>query len=104
VRAGLELEQFADLARLAVAARQHVPRAVLIPRVEALDPERAQVHGAQYYAAGPAAGLRPGRRGAGYLAGYRLVKCGSAQPRSSAAVAATGLPAAGWPEVPRRAK
>src|SRR5581483_9280705 len=47
-RAGLELEQRADRARLAVAARQHVPRAVLIPCVEALDPERAQLHDVKY--------------------------------------------------------
>ena len=104
VRAGLEFQQVTHRARLAVAARQHVPRAVLIPCVEALDPERAQFHGAQYRAAGPAAGLRPGRDWRWLSAGYRLVSSGSAEPDSSAAVAATGPPAAVWPEVPRRAK
>src|SRR5262249_4543074 len=101
VPAGLEFQQVTHRARLAVAARQHVPGAVLIPRVEALDPERAQVHGAQYRAAGPAAGLRPGRVGAGLSAGYRLVSSGSAQPGSSAAGAGPPAPAARGAPGPR---
>src|SRR5882672_823256 len=50
VRVGLKLEQRTDRARLAVAARQHEPRAVLIPCVETLNTERAQFHVVQYRA------------------------------------------------------
>jgi hypothetical protein len=41
---GLEVEQFLDRARLAVAARQHVAGRELVPGVVALDPERLHVH------------------------------------------------------------
>src|SRR5262249_60222268 len=44
----LKLKQLRDRARLAVAAGEHEPGAVLVARVEALDPERADVHGVYY--------------------------------------------------------
>src|SRR5215469_17076672 len=44
----LEVKQLRDRARLAVAAGEHEPRAVLVLRVEALDPERAQFHDVYY--------------------------------------------------------
>src|SRR5262249_7885139 len=44
LRVGLELEQLADRARLAVAAGQHVAGGELVARVEPLDPERLELH------------------------------------------------------------
>src|SRR5207247_9883613 len=49
----LELKQLRDRARFAVAAGEHEPCAVLVPRVEALDPERAQLHDTYYRALFP---------------------------------------------------
>jgi hypothetical protein len=57
MRVRLKLKQFTDRARLAVAARKHEPRAVLIPCVETLNPERTQFHDVQYRARFPATRL-----------------------------------------------
>src|SRR5580704_18471630 len=98
MRVRLKLKQLTDRARLAVAARKHEPRAVLVPCVETLNTERTQFHDVQYRARFPGYAIdpAPGRDGRSPVTGAATGQ-GLFGPDGLAVRGLAGPPALGEP-------